>query len=89
MRVAAAPTCPEVDIRVAPARGRLLLVARALALERGPGLEQRPVHREVLGGEQPAPLCRGHHLGEEGARDIGSEQALAVLGEGRGVERLV
>ena len=26
-------------------------------------LSQRPVHREVLGREQPAPLCLGYHLG--------------------------
>ena len=89
MRVAAAPPPPEVDIRVAPARGWLLLVARAVALERGPGLQQRPVHGEVVGGEQPAAPGLGHHLSEEGVCDSGSEQALAVLGEGRGVERLV
>ena len=38
-------------------RGRFLLVARALALERGPGLQQRPIHREVLGREQPRRLA--------------------------------
>ena len=32
-----------------------LLIVRAVALERGPRLEQRPLDREVLGREQPAP----------------------------------
>ena len=92
VRLAAAPLPAEVDLPVAPASGatgRVLLVARVVALERGPGLQQRAVHGEVVGGEQPAPPRLGHHLREEGAGDVVLEQAVAVLGEAGGVERLV
>ena len=43
----------------------------------------------MLGGEQPPALRLGHHLAEEGARYVVGEQALTVLREAGGVERLV
>ena len=79
MRLAAATLSPEVRLRVAPTtrRGWIVLVPWAVALERGPRLEERPVHAEVLVREQP-PAAR-----------LRLQQTLAVLGESGGVEGLV
>ena len=88
--VSAALLPAEVHVRVAPAtRRRVLLVAWPVALERRPRLQQCPVHREVVRGEQSPPPRLGHHLSEEGARHIVREQPLAVLRERGGIERLI
>jgi len=88
---AAATLAAEVQLRVAPARRQLVAVTVAIALKRGPGFEQRAVHRAVLGRQQ-VPGLRLHlhlHLREERARDAVREQPLAVLREGGGVEAAV
>jgi hypothetical protein len=51
------------------------------ALQPGPGLDQRPVDREVLRRQELAPLSLGQHPLEEGPGDIPAEQPLPVLGE--------
>ena len=92
VRLAAATPAPEVHLRVAPTTRRwrwILFVPRTVALKRGPRLQQRPVHAEVVVREQPPAARLGHHLGEEGTRHLRLQQTLAVLGEGRGVEGLV
>ena len=63
VRLPPLPLAPEGDLRVAPASDRrVLFVARAVALQRGPRLQQRAVHGEVVGGEQPALPRLGHPL---------------------------
>ena len=59
VRVTTAALASEVRITVAttPAR-RCLLVARTVALVRGPGRQQRAVDREVIGRQQPPPARR-------------------------------
>jgi hypothetical protein len=87
MGLAPAALAAEVHLGVAsPSHRRVLVVARPVALERRPRFEQRAVHREVLGRQQLALPCFCDHLGEEGARHVVREQALAVLREARGVE---
>jgi hypothetical protein len=54
-----------------------------------PRLQQRAVDGEVLAREQPARVGQVHDAGEEVGGHPAVEQALAVLGERRGVPRLV
>src|SRR4030095_5769079 len=63
-----------------------LLVLRTEALERGPRLEQRAVHGEMLGRKKPPVLRRLADPLEEQAGDVGFEQPRLVLGERRGIE---
>ena len=54
----------------------------AEALDRGPGLDQRTVHREVIAGQQPLHLRLHQHRLQELAGDLSLEQPVAVLREG-------
>ena len=56
-------------------------VAPREALEPGPGLDQRPVDREMLGREQLPGLRLLHDGREEGLGDVPAQQAFPVLGE--------
>src|SRR6266404_3706787 len=86
MRLVAPLLAVKVDGRVPaivgrrPVAGRF--VPRAEALERGPGLDQRPVDREVFGRDQAGGLRAVNDPGQEIACDVGLEQALYVLGQG-------
>lgn len=51
------------------------------ALEARPALDQRRVHREVLGRQQPVSLGQAQHLVEEVASNIGLNQPLAQTRE--------
>ncbi len=57
------------------------------ALVRRPRLQQRPVDGEVITGEVAAQLRLTHHGGEEPVGDLVVQEPLAVLGEGRRIER--
>ncbi len=72
------PSLLSVKVRAIAIVGAILA---AKALLRGPGLDQRAVHGEVLVGHEPPGLLV--HLGEESLRHIGSQQPIAVLGEHR------
>jgi membrane-associated phospholipid phosphatase len=84
MRVVGAFLAAEVTFAVAPTRRRLIgTVLGAQALQRGPGLDQRAADGEMLVGQEPLDLRVSQHGLQELRRDIGFEQALAVLGKGR------
>ena len=51
------------------------------ALQAGPGLDQRAVHREVLARKQPLHLRQGKQLRQKTLRHLTREQPVAVLGE--------
>ena len=89
MRLVAAAFSSEVHRRVARIvvrGGRCRCVPGPEALEPGGGLDQGPVHAEVLVRQQPLPVGRPHHLVEQGPAHIVVHQALSVLGDDRGVE---
>ena len=91
----AAALAVEVDVGVTPAAACWRLLALVLApgpqvLERGGRLDQGAVDAEVLAGQQLMRLGLVADGGEEGLRDLGREQAVAVLGEaGRMEDRLI
>ena len=72
----------EVPLAVAPRPRRLVTaVLAAEALQAGPGLEQRAVHREVLARQQPLHLGQGQELRQEALRHLARQQPVAVLRE--------
>ena len=72
----------EVSLAVAPRpRRRVAAILAAEALEAGPGLEQRAVHREVLARQQPLHLRQCKQLRQEALRHLAGEQPVAVLAE--------
>ncbi len=89
VRLAAAALALEVAGLVAVAALGRALVARTVALVRGPGLEQRAVDREVIGREQAATTRFAHDLLQQDLGDIGFQEPLPVLCERRRMEWLV
>ena len=82
----AARLAMEVLLAVATRVGRWGgAVLRPEALGAGPGFQQRAVHREMLGREQRLDLGLCQHRGQELQSHVALQQAVAVLGEGRGV----
>lgn len=78
----------EIDARVARVIGRRCFLLRfgLEALQRGPGLDERPVHREVLVGQEIFGAGETHHGIEERQGHVVRHQALTVFAEGAGVE---
>ncbi len=58
-------------------------VLRSEALHRRPGLDQRAVDAEVVGGQHPFDLRVGQNGGQELVRHVAGQQPVAVLAEGR------
>ena len=79
----------KVGLGVASACGRRRLaciIAAGLRLEtlhRGPRLDQRTVHREVLARQQRLHPALRQHCGQELRRDVAAKQPVPVLREGR------
>src|ERR1022692_3339303 len=66
--------------------GWLALAILALkALVPGPGLDQRPVHREVIGGKQLTGARLLQYLLEESIGHFALQQTLTILGKYRHV----
>jgi len=88
MRLVAAALPPEVHGQVARIvirrRWRFLLGPEALAT--GRGLDQGPVHADVLVRQQPFPVGCPHHLVEQGPARVVRQPPLSVLGEDGGIE---
>lgn len=68
---------------------RRLLVARAVALVRSPGVEQRAVYGEVIDWEQSLAPRILDHLLEQHPRRVRIQEPLSVLGARGRMERLV
>jgi len=87
MRGMAALLAFEVNLRVTPARARWLIAASLgfEALVRGPCLDQRAVHTEVLVRGQSLPLRQRQNAAEELARDRLVQQPIAMGRERRGI----
>src|ERR1041385_8923226 len=68
-----------------PAIARISAILRPEALVRGPGLDQRAVHREMLIRQQRPDLGRIEQPGHEYLEYLAPLQPLAVLGEHRHV----
>src|SRR5215831_16411842 len=86
MRVVAPSLAVKIHRRIAGViRWRRHLVLALEALESGPGLEQRAVHREVLARQQAAPPGLRDDLLKERHGDLAVKQTLAILGEDRGI----
>ena len=82
--VVAARLAVEVALAVAP-RGRRFprAVLRAEALHRGPGVDQGPVHREVVARQKPLHVPQPHQRAQELPRYIRRKQPVAVVREHR------
>ncbi len=90
VRVVTQPLAVKVHLGVAPAGRRLRRVGRGAvlgpgALHRGRGLDQRAVHAEVVLRQEPFHPRDGQHGTQNGCHHAAVEQAVAVLGKGRGV----
>ena len=86
VRLVAALLAVKIALAVATRRRRLAAaVLRTEALHRRPGLDQRAVHREMLGREQRLDLRIGQDRRQEPAGDVAFQQPIAVLGEHRHV----
>ena len=87
-------------VRVVPSRRPLEIHGRILgiigrparttplrfeALVTRPRLEERPIDREMLVGEQPVGLDGGQHFGEERVGDVAIEQPVAIFRKRRRV----
>src|SRR6185312_1856519 len=62
---------------------------RTEALHRRPGFQHRSIDRKMLRAQKPLHLRQAEQRRQKLLRDLVREQAVAVLGEGRGVERLL
>jgi len=85
VRLPAALLATKVHRGVAPAvlAGRLFFIFRAIALERGQGLDQCAIHAEVLLRQQIGGSGLLQHLSKELVCHLAFEQPIPVLGEGR------
>src|SRR5262249_3309040 len=80
----------EVDGRIAAAVVRRVLIARPEALLTRPGLQQGPIHGEVIVGQQAFAVGVQQYRVEKCGGDIPVEQAVAILRErGRRPDRVV
>ena len=70
VRLTAAALTLEVARTVSVAALARVLVARTVALVRGPGLQQRAVDREAIGGDQAATTSLAHDLLQQDPGDI-------------------
>ncbi len=77
--------CLPEETAVGGMPARAVVGAAAETLHRSPGLDQRPVDGEVLGGDQALHLRPVEGGGEEAHRNVTIEQVIAVLREARGV----
>ncbi len=92
MRLIAALVAVKVHCRVAPIVVRRIVPAPifgAEALVRGPGFQQRAVHREVFVREQLLLAYLTDHRAEESLRDVAFQQPVAVLREHRMIPRRI
>lgn len=81
----------EVALRIAPWTIAVLVVPILTpeALERRPGLDQRPVHREMVARQQPLYPRLGQDGLQKLRRDLTFQQPIPVLGEARMVPRQI
>ena len=76
----AAEILPAVAARIGR---RSAAILRLEALDRRPGLDQRPVNREMLARQQWLDPRVGQHRQQKTPRDVALQEPVAVLGEHR------
>ena len=80
MSIVGAYLAVEVALRVAAGTVSVVVPAILLAeaLDRSPGVDQRPVDREMIAGKKPLHLGLGEDRGQELGGNITLEQTIAV-----------
>ena len=79
MRRVAAPLAAEIHARIAAVAGRRLLIARPKTLLARPRLQQRPIDREMLVGQQLRRVRVDQHGLEKRGGDVAIEQAVTIF----------
>src|SRR5690349_9864658 len=89
MRLVRALLLAEVALTISPWRGRLArTVFRPEALHRGPGIDQRTIHREVLARQKLLHLRQPQQRRQKLVRHLRLQQAVAVMREHGGMPDL-